>query len=61
MALMRPDQETKNAKTAKNKTRVPYGGGLTEMQRDTTKLVPVIEATGQPADGKTPFEKPLPD
>ncbi|WP_175511292.1 hypothetical protein [Collimonas sp. OK307] len=55
---MRPGQETKNAK---NKTRAPYGSGLTGMQQDTTKLVPVIEATGQPADGKTPFEKPLPD
>jgi hypothetical protein len=28
---------------------------------DTAKLVPVIEATGQPVDGKTLFEKRLPD
>ncbi|GAC1551391.1 MAG: hypothetical protein NVS3B11_12550 [Collimonas sp.] len=45
----------------KTKTRVPYGSGLIGVQQNTTKLVPVIEATGQPADGKTPFEKPLPD
>jgi hypothetical protein len=51
MALKRSGPENK-------KTRAPHGGGLIGIQQK--KLVPVIEATGQPADGKTPFEKPPP-
>ncbi|WP_211453760.1 hypothetical protein [Collimonas antrihumi] len=53
MTLKWPEREIKNPRT--------YGSGLIGVQQNTTKLVPVIEATGQPADGKTPFEKPLPD
>ncbi|AMO94439.1 hypothetical protein CFter6_1739 [Collimonas fungivorans] len=41
--------KTKNPRTLRQRVNL-----------DATKLVPVIEATGQPADGKTLFEKPWP-
>jgi hypothetical protein len=42
-------RKTKNPRTLRQR-----------VNPETTKLVPVIEATGQPADGKTLFEKPWP-